>query len=103
MIGIDKARIVIAIVLLCFAYWMIALHLRILYLGLRNKLKGRDDRVPSGVTLVPVLLALFAWLIAPSHVYISYACFLVLVIDPFNWLIVVYLIIEIIKRVKQRI
>lgn len=101
MIGIDKARIIIAIVLLCFAYWMIATHFWILYLGLRNKLKGRNDRLPSGVTLVPVLIALIAWLIAPKHVYISYACSLVLLIDPFNWLLVFYLIREAIKRVKQ--
>jgi hypothetical protein len=84
----ERAHISVIMVPLAFASFILLMHWIILAIWLKHTITNRNDRVPSGLPLIPVICVALSLLFNVNrYEYINRIGLLVLIFDPMNWLL----------------
>jgi hypothetical protein len=94
-------RIILAVTGLSFATYIFVFHHVMLLIHVKNKIRKTNHRVPSGIALVPGLLAALAWQAGRQSELICYWAIGIIVFDPVNWIILTAVLREALDRVRK--
>jgi hypothetical protein len=94
-------RTILAVIVLSFATYIFVLHCSLLALHIRNKIRKTNHRVPSGIALVPLILAAMACLVSKQSEIICYWAIGIVAFDPMNWIILAAVLREALGRVRK--
>jgi len=94
-------KVIFAGIVLSFATYIFVIHYVLLSMRIKNKIRKTNHRVPSGLTLVPVLLAALALSVSRQSRVICYWATGIVVFDPMNWFILVWGLREALGRVRK--
>ena|ERR1044072_1171787 len=81
----ESTKIIIAAIFLFLPFYIVIMHWTIFLIWLKRKIRNEDERVASGLTGVPVVFALAAFMIVPSSAFRNYVATTVWLFDPMNW------------------
>src|SRR5262245_36878032 len=96
-------RIILAAAALSFATYIFILHYALLSLHIRNKIRKTNHRVPSGIALVPLILAALAWQVSKQSEIICYWAIGIVVLDPMNWIVLAAVLRGALGWVRKRL
>src|SRR5262249_22826374 len=94
-------RIIFAGTALSFATYIFVIHYVLLSIHIKNKIRKTNRRVPSGIVLVPALLAAIALSVNRQSRVICYWAIGIVVLDPMNWFILAVVLREALGRVRK--
>ena len=81
----ESTKIIIAAIFLFFPFYVVIMHWTIFLSWLKRKIRNEDQRVASGLTGVPLVFALAAFVIVPSTTFRNYVAITILLFDPMTW------------------
>ena len=97
----NDFRIILAVIPLVLATYIFVIHYVLLSIHIKNKIRKTSNRVPSGIAIVPAILAALALSVSrQSRVICSWAIGIV-VFDPMNWFILAVGLREALGRVRK--
>ena len=94
-------RVIFAGIVLSFATYIFVIHYALLSIHIKNKIRKTNHRVPSGMAIVPAILAALALSISRQSRMICYWAIGIVVFDPMNWLILAVGLREALGRVRK--
>ena len=81
----ESTKKLIAAIFLLFPFYIVIMHWTIFLIWLKKKIRNEDELVASGLTGVPVVFALAAFVIVPSTTFRNYVAITILLFDPMTW------------------
>src|SRR5262245_22581570 len=97
----TASRIIFAVISLSFATSIFILHYALLSIHIKNKIRKTNNRVPSGIALVPTILASLGWSVGKHSETICYWAIGIIVFDPMNWVILAMALREALDRLRK--
>jgi hypothetical protein len=94
-------RIILAVILLGLATYIFVIHYVLLSMHIKNKIRKTNHRVPSGMTLMPAILAALGLSVSRQSRVICYWAIGIVVFDPMNWFILAVGLREALSRVRK--
>jgi hypothetical protein len=94
-------RIILAVTGLSFATYILVFHYVLLSIHIKKLIRKTDQRVPSGIAIVPLILAGLACLVSRQSKVICYWAISIVVFDPMNWIILTAVLRESLGRVRK--
>jgi hypothetical protein len=94
-------RIILAALPLVLATYIFVIHYVLLSIRIKNKIRKTNHRVPSGVAILPAILAASALSISRQSRVIYYWAIGIVVFDPMNWFILAVGLREALGRVRK--
>jgi hypothetical protein len=94
-------RIIFAVIALSFATYIFVFHYALLSIHIKNKIRRTNHRVPSGIALVPAILAALAWQVSKQSEMICYWAIGIVAFDPMNWIILAAVLRGALGRVRK--
>jgi hypothetical protein len=96
-------RIIFAVMTLSLASCIFLLHYALLSIRIKNKIRKTDHRVPSGMALIPAILAALAWQVSKQREMICYWAIGIVALDPMNWIILAAALREALGKVRKKL
>ncbi len=96
-------RVIFAGIVLSFATYIVVFNCALPSVRIINKIRKTKHRAPSGVAIVPAILAALAWQVSKQSEVICYWAIGIVMFDPMNWIILTVVLREALGRVRKRL
>src|SRR5262249_21744612 len=92
---ITTFRTILSLITLSFGAYIFVFHCVLLSMRIKNKIRKTNHRVPSGIAIVPTLLAALALIIGRRSGMVCYWALGIIAFDPMNWIILAAILREV--------